>query len=102
MIIDTLSNADKYISIHPLFAEAFAYIKSQNLSELEIGKSDVANGLKAIVAEKVGMLAVESIAKFECHNKNIDSAAGMPTFSATMAFKLSDTSDLPISSSLKF
>ena len=72
MIIDTLANADKYISIHPLFTQAFAYIKSQNLAELEIGKSDVADGLKAIVAEKVGMTAAESIAKFECHNNNID------------------------------
>ncbi len=72
MIIDTLANADKYVSIHPLFAQAFEYIKSQNLAELEIGKSNVADGLKAIVAEKVGMTAAESIAKFECHNNNID------------------------------
>jgi biofilm protein TabA len=72
MIVDTLANADKYISIHPLFAKAFEYIKSQNLAELEIGKFDVADGLKAIVAEKTGMTAAESIAKFECHNNNID------------------------------
>ncbi len=72
MIIDTLANADKYISIHPLFAKAFEYIKSQNLAKLEIGKSDIADGLKAIVAEKAGMTAAESIAKFECHNNNID------------------------------
>ncbi|MBC7652438.1 MAG: YhcH/YjgK/YiaL family protein, partial [Deinococcales bacterium] len=72
MIIDTLANADKYTSIHPLFAKAFAYIKSQNFTELEIGKFDVAEGLKVIVAEKIGMSAEESIAKFECHNNNID------------------------------
>jgi biofilm protein TabA len=72
MIVDTLANADKYTSIHPLFAKAFEYIKSQNLAELEIGKFDVADGLKAIVAEKAGMTAAESIAKFECHNNNID------------------------------
>ncbi len=72
MIVDTLTNADKYISIHPLFAKAFAYIKSQNLLELEIGKTDVAEGLKAIVSDKVGMPAADSIAKFECHNNNID------------------------------
>lgn len=72
MIIDTLANADKYISIHPLFAKAFEYIKSQNLDQLEIGKSDISDGLKAIVAEKPGMTAAESIAKFECHNNNID------------------------------
>ena len=72
MIIDTLANAEKYTSIHPLFAQAFAYINSQNLADLPIGKFDVADGLKAIVAEKAGMAAEESIAKFECHNNNID------------------------------
>ena len=72
MIVDTLANADKYTSIHPLFAKAFEYIKSQNLAELEIGKTDVAEGLKAIVSDKAGMPAADSIAKFECHNNNID------------------------------
>lgn len=72
MIIDTLANADKYTSIHPLFAKAFEYIKSQNLADMEIGKFDVADGLKAIIVEKVGMAAAESIAKFECHNRNVD------------------------------
>lgn len=72
MIVDTLANADKYTSIHPLFAKAFEYIKSQNLAELEIGKTDVAEGLKAIVSDKAGMPAADSIAKFECHNNFID------------------------------
>ncbi len=72
MIVDTLANADKYTSIHPLFTKAFEYIKSQNLAELKIGNFDVADGLKAIVAEKVGITAAESIAEFECHNNNID------------------------------
>jgi len=72
MIIDTLANADKYISLHPSFAAAFAYIKAQNLAEAEIGKSDISEGLKAIYSDKNGMSAAESIAKFECHNKNID------------------------------
>jgi YhcH/YjgK/YiaL family protein len=72
MIIDTLANADKYISLHPLFAQAFEYIKAQNLPEAELGKSDIADGLKAIYSDKNGMPAAESIAKFECHDKNID------------------------------
>ena len=38
MIIDTLSNSEKYNSIHPLFAKAFEYIKSQNLATIEDGK----------------------------------------------------------------
>jgi YhcH/YjgK/YiaL family protein len=72
MIVDTLANADKYTSINPLFAKAFEYIKSVNLADLEIGKTDIAEGLKAIVSDKAGMPAADSIAKFECHNNNID------------------------------
>jgi YhcH/YjgK/YiaL family protein len=72
MIVDTLANADKYTSIHPLFAKAFEYIRAQNLAELKIGNFDVADGLKAIVAENVGITAAESIAEFECHNNKID------------------------------
>jgi len=72
MIIDTLANADKYISLHPSFAKAFEYIKAQNLAEMEIGKFEVAEGLKAITSNKNGMTAAESAAKFECHNLNID------------------------------
>ncbi|MGC4104378.1 NanQ anomerase/TabA/YiaL family protein [Ferruginibacter sp.] len=72
MIIDTLDNASKYTSLHPLFAKAFEYIKSADLAGMEIGKYDIAEGLKAIYSEKEGMSAAESIAKFECHDKNID------------------------------
>jgi YhcH/YjgK/YiaL family protein len=72
MIIDSLENAGKYTSIHPLFAEAFEYIKTLDLKHAEIGKTDLSDGLKIIVAEKVGMKQEESVAKFECHNQNID------------------------------
>jgi YhcH/YjgK/YiaL family protein len=72
MIIDSLENAGKYTSIHPLFAEAFEYIKTLDLKQAEIGKTDLSDGLKIIVAEKVGMKQEESVAKFECHNQNID------------------------------
>jgi YhcH/YjgK/YiaL family protein len=72
MIIDSLANAERYSSIHPLFAQAFEYIKSIDLKNAEIGKTDLSEGLKIIVAEKEGMTKEESIAKFECHNQNID------------------------------
>jgi len=72
MIIDNLANADKYLSIHPLFAEAFEYIKSVDLEAVEDGKHEVSEGLKSIIATKIGMTAQESEAKFECHNNNID------------------------------
>lgn len=72
MIVDTLANASKYSSLHPLFAKAFAYINSTDLVNTPIGKYDIADGLKAIFSDKAGMSAAESIAKFECHDKNID------------------------------
>ena len=73
MIIDTLQNASKYFSVHPLFAKAFEYISTTDLSSIEPGKYDIdADNLKAIVASKKGMTAAESSAKFECHNKHID------------------------------
>ena len=72
MIIDTLANASKYTSIHPLFAKAFEYIAATDLATIAIGKYDIAEGLKAIFSDKKGMNAKASISKFECHNKNID------------------------------
>ncbi len=72
MIIDSLENISKYSGIHPLFAQAFEYINKTDLHAIEVGKYDIAEGLKAIVSNKTGMTAEESSAKFECHNKNID------------------------------
>jgi len=72
MIIDLLQNADRYFKVHPRFENAFKYLKSLDLQNVEEGKYDIAEGLKANVVEKQGMTAEESISKFECHNKNID------------------------------
>ena len=73
MIIDTLSNAKKYYCVHPLFAQAFEYILSQDIETIEPGKYEI-NGdqLKAIVSNKPGKTKEESTAKFECHDKHID------------------------------
>ena len=73
MIIDTLSNSEKYISVHPLFAKAFEYIKTQNFETIEDGKFEIdGDNLRAIISNKKGMTAAESVAKFECHDKHID------------------------------
>jgi biofilm protein TabA len=73
MIIDTLSNSEKYNIIHPLFAKSFEYIKSQDLTTIEDGKFEIdGDRLRAIVSNKKGMTADESAAKFECHDKHID------------------------------
>ena len=73
MIIDTIQNASKYFSVHPLFAKAFEYIRKTDLDTIEMGRYEIdADNLKAIFSNKKGMTAAESTAKFECHNKHID------------------------------
>ncbi|MEI9945727.1 MAG: YhcH/YjgK/YiaL family protein [Chitinophagaceae bacterium] len=72
MIVDTLKNASKYFSVHPLFAKAFEYINKTDWGTMEVGKYDIADGLKAILSNGPGKTKEASIAKFECHNKNID------------------------------
>jgi biofilm protein TabA len=73
MIVDNVSAASKYTSLHPLFAKAFAYIASVDLAALEVGKFDIdGENLRGIVSDKNGVLPEESTAKFECHNAHID------------------------------
>jgi biofilm protein TabA len=73
MIIDTLQNASRYFSVHPLFTKAFEYIQKTDLDTVEPGKYEIdGENLKGIFSNKKGMTAGESAAKFECHNKHID------------------------------
>jgi biofilm protein TabA len=73
MVLDSLSSAGKYASLHPLFAKAFDYISKTDLAALEVGKFDIdGENLRGIVSDKNGTTAEESTAKFECHNAHID------------------------------
>lgn len=73
MIIDSLSNAEKYFCVHPLFAQAFEYIKSQNIESMEVGNYEIDDGkLRSIISNNPGKTVAESTTKFECHNKHID------------------------------
>ena len=54
MIIDTITERIKYFSVHPLFAKAFEYIQQTDLANAADGKSDIAEGLKAIFSNKTG------------------------------------------------
>ncbi|GAA4746658.1 YhcH/YjgK/YiaL family protein [Flavisolibacter ginsenosidimutans] len=71
MIVDSLANSDKYVSLHPRFAKAFEFIKSQNLESIEVGKYPIDGAeLHASVSNKDGVKAED--AKFEAHNHFID------------------------------
>lgn len=72
MIIDSLQNAATYTSLHPLFSKAFEYLSQTDLTKLEDGKFQIADGLNAIVSDQAGKTAAASLMKFECHDKFID------------------------------
>ncbi len=72
MIIDTLNNASKYTSLHPLFVKAFDFINQNDVATLEDGVIQIEDGLKVIVNTANGKTAEASLAKFECHDQNID------------------------------
>ncbi len=72
MIIDTIANAHKYFSVHPLFEKAFEFIANNDLQNAEDGKLGIAEGLIAIFSNAEGKTKETSLAKFECHDKNID------------------------------
>jgi len=71
MILDTLSNSDRYIHLHKNFSKAFDFIKSQDLETMEPGKYPIEGiELHASVSLKDGVTKDE--AKFEAHNHYID------------------------------
>ena len=72
MIIDSIKNADRYFTLHPLFQKAFAFINETDLENAPDGKQDISDGLKAIFSNAPGKSKEASLAKFECHDKNID------------------------------
>lgn len=73
MIIDTLSNAEKYFCVHPLFEKAFGYVQSLDLASVEAGNYEIdGEALKATVIQKAGKTVAESLEKFEAHNRYID------------------------------
>ena len=72
MIVDTLNNGAQYTSLHPLFGKAFDFINQNDIAALENGTIQIEEGLKVIVSTGNGKTRETSLAKFECHDKNID------------------------------
>jgi YhcH/YjgK/YiaL family protein len=71
MILDTLAQADRYLALHPLFADAFAFLRNTDLGTLQPGKHPIqGERLFAIVEACAGRTRAE--AKLECHRRYID------------------------------
>ncbi len=71
MVIDNLSNATIYFSLHPLFKKAFDFIKTQDIEKIEPGSTQLeGDSLKVSVSET--KMKTKSEAKLEIHQKYID------------------------------
>lgn len=71
MIFSTLANADRFASLHPRFAQAFAFLRETDLSTLEPGRHAIdGDNLFVIVEHCAGRTREE--AKLECHRRYID------------------------------
>lgn len=71
MILDTLSNIDRYANLNPLFPRAIEFIRNSDLNALTVGIHPIiAEQLFVIVEEAQGRSRVE--ARLECHRRYID------------------------------
>ncbi|SEF56190.1 YhcH/YjgK/YiaL family protein [Parabacteroides chinchillae] len=71
MILDSLCNSARFESLHPLFKEAFDYLKSTDFSKVEDGKYELEG--KQITASIASLFGKEKAeAAIETHKKYID------------------------------
>jgi YhcH/YjgK/YiaL family protein len=71
MILDTLAHADRYFALHPLFPQAFDFLRNGDLNSLAPGRHDVLDErIFAIVEDCEGRARDD--AKLECHRRYID------------------------------
>jgi biofilm protein TabA len=71
MILDSLSQADRYLGLHPLLPRAFEFLRGSDLMALPPGRHAIqGEQLFAIVEACTGRARME--AKLECHRRYID------------------------------
>ena len=71
MIVDTLDNLERYISLNPLFPEVVKFIKENDLTQLEAGKHPIQGAdLFLNIAEAQGKNEEDAV--IETHRKMID------------------------------
>lgn len=71
MILDTITNAERYTALHPLFTHVFEYIRNTDLNALAPGRYAImGRDVFAIVEHVDGRM--REAAQLECHRKYID------------------------------
>lgn len=71
MIVDTLENLEKYVSLNPLFSQAVEFLKSHDLQSLEVGKIELKEGELFVNVAHTKPKTQEEAA-LETHNAFID------------------------------
>lgn len=71
MILDTLVNSSRYVSMHPTFGQAFDWLKSARLTDLPAGRQEI-DGARLYVTVIREPGRGQAAAKFETHRKYID------------------------------
>ncbi|NDV95011.1 DUF386 domain-containing protein [Dysgonomonas sp. 521] len=71
MILDNLANSALYEQLHPLFKEAFEYLKSVDFAKAEVGKTEL-KGKDLFLMVSDSNLKPQEEARLEVHNKYID------------------------------
>ena len=71
MVIDTIENLEKYVSLNPLFKDVVEFIKSNRLDDLEVGKHAI-KGADLFVNIQMAKGKSKDIALLETHKKMFD------------------------------
>ncbi len=71
MILSTLSQSSRYAALHPLFPQAFDFIRDTNLDVLTPGVHQIVEGKLFAIVEHLDGRTREA-AKLEAHRKHID------------------------------
>ena len=71
MIFSALSQSDRYAALHPLFQQAFDYIRDTDLFNMEPGRYSLAGDDLIVIVDHAQGKAREG-ARLECHRKYID------------------------------
>lgn len=71
MVVDKMENLDLYVSLNPLFAQAFDFLKNTDLLAQEIGKVKL-QGDDLVVNFQQAKAKTKEEARLETHNRFID------------------------------
>ena len=70
MILSNLQSSSRYESLHPLFKQAFDYIKANDLSKVEPGRIEL-DGANLFINVVDTQLSTPEVIKLELHRKYI-------------------------------